>query len=233
MRGRLEKDGVTFYTRGGRTIMRSATSDQPKRRTLGQFVARQQLSHSCRLWSELKRAGEPMFGAGDTAYGRFRSLMRRTPVVFVPKKGAMMGATFLLPEMPISEGVLPEVRQWLDEVDGQTVFATSLTRSDVKRGDKLRLYRLRQVLEGVRPVVRIEMQEVGVADFQTVGEQLVLMGEEFSDDMRGWALVHVQGSRCSSQSVVTRCSYYERFATDEALQEAAKSYGGLTDQKSR
>lgn len=28
---------------------------------------------------------------------------------------------------------------------------------------------------------------------------------------------------------VTRCTYYQRFTTDEALQAAAKSYGGLTD----
>jgi len=29
------------------------------------------------------------------------------------------------------------------------------------------------------------------------------------------------------QSIVTRCKYYERYTTEEALEEAAKSYGGL------
>ncbi len=42
------------------------------------------------------------------------------------------------------------------------------------------------------------------------------------------ALVRVEGGRCSSQSLVTRCRYYEQFTTEEALQEAAESYGGLT-----
>ena len=32
----------------------------------------------------------------------------------------------------------------------------------------------------------------------------------------------------SRQRVVTNCTYYERYTTEEALQAAAKSYGGLT-----
>ena len=35
-------------------------------------------------------------------------------------------------------------------------------------------------------------------------------------------------SHASRQRVVTRCTYYERYTTEEALQAAAKSYGGLT-----
>jgi len=35
-------------------------------------------------------------------------------------------------------------------------------------------------------------------------------------------------SHTSRQRVVTRCTYYERYTTEEALQAAAKSYGGLT-----
>lgn len=45
--------------------------------------------------------------------------------------------------------------------------------------------------------------------------------------MKGWALVRVNGKRCSSQGIVTRCNYYEQFTTDEAMQVAVKSYGGL------
>ena len=37
-------------------------------------------------------------------------------------------------------------------------------------------------------------------------------------------------SPSSRQRVVTRCTYYERYITEEALQAAAKSYGGLTGQ---
>lgn len=57
---------------------------------------------------------------------------------------------------------------------------------------------------------------------------LALIGDEFADDVKGWALVHVHGDRCSTQTAVTRCTYYKQFTTEEALQDAAVSYGGLT-----
>ena len=59
--------------------------------------------------------------------------------------------------------------------------------------------------------------------------QLALVGEEFADDMKGWALVRVNDNRCSPQAIVTRCTMYQQYTTNEALQAAAKSYGGLTD----
>lgn len=45
----------------------------------------------------------------------------------------------------------------------------------------------------------------------------------------GWALVRVIGDRCSPQTIQTRCTLYQQYMTDEALQRAAKSYGGITD----
>ena len=36
-------------------------------------------------------------------------------------------------------------------------------------------------------------------------------------------------SHTSRQRVVTRCTYYERYTTEGAIQAAAKSYGGFTD----
>jgi hypothetical protein len=45
--------------------------------------------------------------------------------------------------------------------------------------------------------------------------------------MKGWALVRLRGRYCSPQSIVTRCKLYEQYITEEALEEAAKSYGGL------
>ncbi len=56
----------------------------------------------------------------------------------------------------------------------------------------------------------------------------VLKGEEFSDDKKGWALVQVVGNRCSTQTIVTRCTLYKQYTTEEALKKSAKSYGGLT-----
>lgn len=54
-------------------------------------------------------------------------------------------------------------------------------------------------------------------------------GDGYGDEMKGWALVRINGDRCSTQTAVTRCRYYRQFTTVEALQEAAASYGGLTD----
>jgi hypothetical protein len=46
--------------------------------------------------------------------------------------------------------------------------------------------------------------------------------------MLGFALVRLKDGHASRQRVVTRCTYYERYTTEEAIQAAAKSYGGLT-----
>lgn len=57
---------------------------------------------------------------------------------------------------------------------------------------------------------------------------LALIGAQFADPMLGFGLVHVKDGHASHQRVVTNCTYYERYTTEEALQAAAKSYGGLT-----
>ena len=46
--------------------------------------------------------------------------------------------------------------------------------------------------------------------------------------MMGFALVQVKDVMASHQRVVTCCEYYKRYIAEEALQAAAKSYGGLT-----
>ena len=228
LNGSLKQSGVSFYLRNGQMIARTTHSMQPTRRTRAQFIARQQLTHCCRLWVILKVAGEPLFERTPTAYARFRTLMRRTPVVFIPRVGTMAGAMLLLPGMPVSDGVLPVVEQWLGEVDGTAALLTSLRAADLQRGDRLRLYTLRQTVELSRPMVRISAADLRVGDFQTVDDRLALVDGRFADDMAGWALVHIRGARCSSQSVVTRCTYYQPFTTDEALLAAADTYGGLT-----
>lgn len=228
LNGSLKQSGVTFYLRNGKMIARSAHTRQPKRRTRAQFIARQQLSHSSRLWILLRWAAEPMFEGGATAYNRFLTLMRRTPVVFTPCRGPLSGATFLLPGMPVSDGVLPVVEQWLGEVDGTPSLLTSLVPADLQRGDTLRLYTLRQCIEGRCPAVRISAAELTLSDFREVDGRLALVSDDFADDMTGWALVHIRRDRCSSQTVVTLCTHYLPFTTEEALLSAAESYGGLT-----
>lgn len=228
LNGSLKKSGITFYQRGGQTVARSAHSDQPRRRTRAQFVARQQLAHSSRLWKMLMLGGPTLFLSMPTQYARFRSLMRRTPVVFVPQRGPECGATLLLPQMPVSDGILPVVGQWLGEVDGEAALLTDLRPSDVESRDSLILFTLRQRVEGGRPTVRVGTEAVAVTDMTLVDGRLALVGERFADTMCGWALVRCRDGQCSSQSVVSRCTYYERFTTEEALLAAAATYGGLT-----
>ena len=80
----------------------------------------------------------------------------------------------------------------------------------------------------------LQVREVAKEEFTEVGGRLALTGDEFADPMRGWALVRVIPSatpgedRCSTQSLVTNCRLYEQYTTEEALQQAAQSYGGLT-----
>ena len=226
--GRLKKSGITLYTRNGRTVARTATSWQPKRRTRKQFVARQQMLHSTRVWTFLKQAGKPLFPAQPTAYARFLSLMHRTEVVFLPQRGRLDGATMLLPDMPVSEGPMPTVKQHLDEIDGRMSLVTDLTRDSLRRGDKLILYTLKQDIIGM-PSVDISRREVTPGEMTETADGLALVSDEFADDMKGWALVHVRKERCSTQTAVTHCTYYKQFTTEEALQEAAASYGGLTE----
>ena len=226
--GRMKQSGITVYLRNGKAVARTATSYQPKRRTRKQFIARQQMLHSTRLWSSLKYAGKPLFLAKPSAYTCFLSLMRRTEVVFLPKYGPLADATLLLPGMPVSEGVMPVIEQRLGEVDGTAALITNLTRSQLRSTDKLILYTLQQVVEYDRPKVRIIQREVATSEMTETADGLALVGDEFGDGMKGWALVHVRKESCSSQTAVTRCTYYRQFTTEEALQTAAQSYGGLT-----
>ena len=73
------------------------------------------------------------------------------------------------------------------------------------------------------------MHEVSRSEMSVVDGHFVLEGEEFADEMKGWALVRVADNRCSPQTIVTRCTLYQQYTTEEALQTAAKSYGGLTE----
>ncbi|MCR5780658.1 MAG: hypothetical protein K6G70_08985 [Bacteroidaceae bacterium] len=60
---------------------------------------------------------------------------------------------------------------------------------------------------------------------------LALVGNLFADSMLGFALVRFQNGHVSPQHIVTRCTYYERYTTEEALQTAADSYKGLTGER--
>ena len=169
-----------------------------------------------------------------------------------------MGAALLLPGMPVSDGMLPDIEYWLGEVEGQPALLTSLrlragTHSmasalysrggSLQRDEWLCLYRLEQttpVFDGeIMPRLNVKVEVLDhencrdgepFADIKlrNVEGRLALVGDVLGDDMRGWALVRMAEDKASSQKVVTRCSLYEQYLTDEAFERATKSYGGLT-----
>ena len=227
MTGSFRRAGVTFYMRNGQVVARVSHSDEKRSCTMPQFVQRMRMRHTIALWQMLGGCN-PMFTARKTPYLGFASLANRLPAVFVPKNGPLSDASLLMPEIPVSDGTLPTVKQWLGEYNGTPALFTELKASDMGRGRIMRLYSAKQNTEG-SPRVRFDVRDVRPNEFVSTPEGLALVGEEFADEMKGWALVRVEGEQCSSQALLTRCTYYQRFTTDEALRAAAHSYGGLTD----
>ena len=225
--GRFRKAGLTFYLRQGQVIGRVSNSMEKRSNTLSQFVQRQKMRHAVALWKMLKLC-EPMFTERQTAYQNFMSLANRLPAVYVPK-GLMDSASFLMPDIPVSDGKLPTVKQQLGEVDGAAALITDLKVNEQRGDEKLRLYTAVQHIEHHLPRVRFDMRELSRSDMTVVNGYLALTDEEFADDMKGWSLVRVIGDRCSPQVLITRCTLYQQFTTDKALHDAAKSYGGLTE----
>ena len=223
--GSLRTSGVTVYMKQGRLITRSSNSYEKRSNTLPQFIQRQKMRHSVQLWKMLKFC-ETMFTQRPTAYNNFMSLANRMPVVFVER--LIDQASFLMPGIPVSDGTLPTVQQHLGEVDGTPALITNLQYGEYFFNEKLWLFTAEQNMEGV-PRVRFNKRNVSRSEMTVVDGHLALVGEEFADEMKGWALVRVADNRCSPQTIVTRCTLYQQYTTEEALQTAAKSYKGLTD----
>ena len=221
---RSPKGGKTVYLRLGEHIVRTAFSDEKRSNTRQQFIQRQRMRHSIALWQRMKPC-QPMFTHGKTNYNGFITLANQLPAVFIPYSFGN-GNTLLIPDMPVSDGTLMPIKQWLGEVDGTAALITNLKADTLRDGEKLMLYTATQSARSW--MVRFEVREVSLDEFTEVDGGLALVDNDFSDEMKGWALVRVNGGLCSSQGIVTRCTYYEQFTTEEALQKAAESYGGLT-----
>lgn len=224
--GRVPKSNVTVYYRNGDFVVRPAHSEGKRSNTSKQFVQRQRMRHSIALWKALK-ACQPLFTNGKTNYNGFITLANRLPVVFVPKFWDDCAA-LLMPDIPVSEGTLLPIKQQIGMVDGTPALTTNLKASEWGQPERWMLYTAEQLEGNTIPMVRFKVHEVPLDEFTEVDGCLALVDNEFSNEMKGWALVRRDGDRCSSQGIVTRCTYYERFTTKEALQKAAESYGGLT-----
>ncbi|MBO4662700.1 MAG: hypothetical protein J5630_08395 [Bacteroidaceae bacterium] len=228
MLGSLRKAGVTTYMKQGRVVTRVASSNERRSNTLPQFIQRQKMRHTIALWRTLKYC-KTMFTERQTAYQNFASLANRLPVVFVPDIGLMSGASLLMPGIPVSDGKLPAIREQLGEADGMPALLTDLSGAGWDCQSRLLLYTAEQNIEFEMPRVRFSVRDVSWDEMTFVDGRYVLKDNVFADDMKGWALVLVKGERCSPQTIVTRCTLYEQYTTEEALEKAADSYGGLTD----
>ena len=222
--GRMPKSKVTIYCRQGEFVMRSVHSEGKRSNSRQQFIQLQRMRHSIALWKALKPC-QPMFTHGKTNYNGFITLANQLPAVFMPYNLGN-GNTLLIPDMPVSDGTLPPIKQWLGEVDGTAALITNLNADTLRDGEKLMLYTATQSARSV--MVSFKVREVMLDEFVEVDGCLALVDHDFSDKMKGCALVRVNGELCSSQGIVTRCTYYEQFTTEEALPKAAQSYGGLT-----
>ena len=202
--------GLTTYIRNGKKYVRVSTSHQPRRLSRKQLLVRERQSHNNAL---------------------------------------------LLPDMVLSDGPLPPVSYQLGEVDGQPALLTDLTPKDVRnlsapddavngKGTSLLLYILKhrvipQHVDTDLFQLSIKVEALTAEAFTTVPSTLLspyksakgtlaLTDDRFADPMLGFGIVRIKDGHASRQHVITRCTYYEQYTTEEALQAAAKSYKGLT-----
>lgn len=224
--GSLRKAGVTFYQKQGKTIMRQSTSYHRKGCTRGQFVQRQRMRHTMALWNTFQYC-DAMFTEHPTVFRGFASLANRLPAVYATNDEARYGLALLMPDIPVSEGTLTPIKQHLGEVYGVAALLTDLKLSGIKPDDAFWLYTAEQRINHTLITVDFKMRKVKVNEMTQTETGLALVGEEYADDNKGWALVHVRRDRCSSQGIVTRCTLYQKYTTDEALETAIKSYGKL------
>ncbi len=231
--------GLTVYRRCGETFVRPTHIEQPRRLSRKQLLLRERQSHNNAVWRALKRSGRVYFEGGKTPYNRFMSVNLFSPVPYLQKHQYYSNNALLLPEMVVSDGPLPPIEYRIGEVEGRAALLTDLTSARAE-GMEMLLYVLKQTIEDgpgeeERFQLSVAVEEIAAGDFEEVessqgdgGGTLALVGERYADPMMGFGLVQVKEGVASHQRVVTRSSYYERYTSEEALQAAAKSYGGLT-----
>lgn len=225
--------GMTFYQKNGKTFARPKHIHQPRRLSRKQLAQREKQSHNNNLWRVLKDTEELYIEGGTGPYYRFMSVNRFSPTVYLTKQQLRNKFTLLRPETVVSDGLLPTIGYQLGELDGTPALLTDLPVEEAQKG-KLLLYTLHQIVivydneDDVLPRLTIDMEELDLSKTAINADGCVaLTGECFADPMKGFALVRVIDGHASHQRIVTNCTFYERFTTEEALLAAAKSYKGL------
>ena len=218
----------TYYSQDGKQMLRTAKNVTHKRKTSAQFKQMMLFQNRNRLWMVMKKTDELYFeGDKSSTQRQFIAANSQLPAVYL-RKG--LDATLLLPGMVVSDGPLPSFDYHLGELDGTPALLTTLAEADARKG-RLLLYVFRQSEAKVFPSVNAEVidlsHDTDRVTLTTCDGCLVLTGSIFADEMSGFGLVHVVEGHASRQTLVTRCTVYERYMTEEVLMDAAHSYGSV------
>ena len=124
--------------------------------------------------------------------------------------------------------------------DLRQLLCNSNRNPQLMPNDKVRFYRIEQQLRNDCPTLKMTCCEMTLDNdprqnpalrnwrFLSHEGRLAIGGAD--DENRGWAVV-IYGEKeqsASTQQVLTTCRLYEQYTTDEALTQAAESYGNVT-----
>ena len=123
--------------------------------------------------------------------------------------------------------------------DLRQLLCSSSRNPQLMQGDKVRFYRFEQRMQGDCPTVRVNCCELALDNdprqkpalrgwqFYSHEGRLAIGGAD--DENTGWAVVLFgeKEQSSSTQQVLTTCRLYEQYTTDEALTQAAESYGNV------
>ena len=123
--------------------------------------------------------------------------------------------------------------------DLRQLLCTNHRNPQLMHGDRVRFYRFEQQLRDDCPTVKITCCELALDNdprhipgsrgwrFYSHKGRLAIGGAD--DESTGWAVVLFgkKEQSASTQRVVTTCRLYEQYTTDEALANAAESYGNV------
>lgn len=219
---------VTIYKKNGKYVVRKAKNRKSHSMTRRQFIQRQRMAHNITLWKMLSLTKELYFQGDNDAYRVFLSVNTFTPVPFFTKREHANCASLLMPGMAISEGPAPSIDYRLGEADGMPALLTNLPEMEARQG-RLVLYVLEQLMDYETPRLHVTAEGIRPEEVRFIDGNLVLVGDRYANTMLGFGLVHLTNGCAAPQCIVTRCTLYEQYTTEEALHTAAKSYKGLTE----
>ena len=138
----------------------------------------------------------------------------------------------------IEEGETQELTIGCND-DLRQLLCSSNRNPQLMPGDKVRFYRFEQRIQDDCPTVKISCCELALdndprqnpalRNWQFFSQEGRLAIGNADDENTGWAVVLFgeKEQSASTQRVVTTCRLYEQYSTDEALAQAAESYGNV------